>query len=77
MIAPRALRELSWAAAKLREVAKTLSALEVRLTVAPEGGRMSGLESVGQGTRSHEYERPIQGSLDLEGQNALLRRHAG
>ena len=48
MIAPRALRELSWAAAKLREVAKVLSALEVRLTVRPEDARMTAPRSVGQ-----------------------------
>ncbi len=51
MIAPRALRELSWAASKLRQVAACLSALEVRLTVAPESDRMTGLESIESRTR--------------------------
>ena len=74
MIAPRALRELSWAAGKLREVAKALSSLEVRLTVGSESGSMSGL-AVGETVNAeHETEGAIQLPLDLEGQNALLRR---
>ncbi len=51
MIAPRVLRELSWAASKLRQVAATLSALEVRLTVTPESDSMSGLESIESRTK--------------------------
>ena len=56
MLAPRVLRELSWAASKLREVARALSAMEVRLTVVPECGKMTALEADGQGMRSTSLE---------------------
>ena len=59
-LAPRVLRELSWAASKLREVARVLSAMEVRLTVAPESGRMT---VPGAGKRGTMSTRP---GLELE-----------
>ena len=52
MIAPRVLRELSWAAGKLREVARVLSALEVRLTIGVDSDNMSGLEAWRAGSKS-------------------------
>jgi len=77
MIEPRSLRELSWAAAKLREVAKTLSALEVRLTVGADSDRMAATGNCRTG--DEEHETPRQGVLALSltqgEQNALLRRY--
>ncbi len=73
-VSPCTLRELSWAASKLREVARCLSALEVRLTVEPESDRMAAtdIDRIGD----EEHETPVQGvlALTLEDQNALLRR---
>ncbi len=71
MIAPRALRELSWAASKLREVAKTLSALEVRLTVDPGRDKMTGLEPIESWTKGSVSSGPagapdwVQSTLPL------------
>ncbi len=66
MISPSILRELSWCAAKLREVARTLSALEVRLTVAPGSDKMTGLEPVGQKPRSTRLDLEPGGVAEPE-----------
>jgi len=52
MINPAVLRELSWSASKLREVAAALGALSVRLTKAPEGAKLTGLEPIESRTKS-------------------------
>ena len=65
-MAPRVLRELSWAAGKLREVARVLSALEVRLTVDPEYDKMTGLEPVGQEPRAMSLAGAVQGEAEPE-----------
>ena len=59
MMAPRVLRELSWCASKLREVARVLSAMAVRLTVDSESDSMSAPTAVGQETEAMSHE-PIQ-----------------
>ena len=63
MVAPRISRELSWAAAKLREVAAVLSRMSVRLTVAVESDRMAATDN--DRVEEEEHETPQQGVLAL------------
>ncbi len=72
MIDPKVARELSWAAGKLREVARALSALSVRLTSGVDSDRMTAPRAVGQEPRAMREDRglytgecqPIQLTLD-------------
>ena len=76
------LRELSWAAGKIREVARVISALEVRLTIGVDSDRMTGLGAVGQETKSAslgagaeaDWAEPIQ--LTLEEERTSHENHA-
>ncbi len=52
MLDPKFARELSWAAAKLREVAAVLSRHSVALTNASGRESMSAVRAVGQGMKA-------------------------
>ncbi len=65
-MAPRVLRELSWCSSKLREVAKVLSAMSVRLTVPPVEVKMTASRADEGITRGMRLPRELTGESPVQ-----------